>query len=170
MDSNSLFEKYEKIAIYIVLACIMAFIGFVLVNAAETSHDNWKVGLEIAKSLEGDNAQSIFHISARGYDFFVVKSASLFLAFMVVALGAVLVIYGAEATYKLRIKNPASNRSSLETSSPGLVLVTLGAILVVITLLNKTTIETSEYAIIDDSQFVSDEDTDQQSEAKTNEE
>jgi hypothetical protein len=52
------------------------------------------------------------------------KSAALTLSFIVVVLGALLVVKGAEASYELRLHGK-DTKSELITSSPGLVMITL---------------------------------------------
>jgi tellurite resistance protein TehA-like permease len=59
----------------------------------------------------------------------MVRTAALFLSFVLVLLGSLFVLTGIEAAYKLSL-DLGEKKGALETASPGLVLVTAGALLV----------------------------------------
>ncbi len=70
--------------------------------------------------------------------FIVVRNAATFLSFLLIILGALVVITGVESNYRLKLKKGADTEGALATSSPGLVLITLGAALVVFCLYRTT--------------------------------
>jgi hypothetical protein len=59
----------------------------------------------------------------------MVRTAALFLSFVLVLLGSLLVLTGIEAAYKMSL-DLGEKKAALETASPGLVLVTAGALLI----------------------------------------
>jgi hypothetical protein len=70
----------------------------------------------------------------------MVRTAALFLSFVLVILGSLFVLTGIEAAYKMSV-NIGERRAVLETASPGLVLVTAGALLVAASLYRSGTPE-----------------------------
>lgn len=70
--------------------------------------------------------------------FIVVRNAATFLSFLLIILGALVVITGVESNYRLKLKKGAETEGALATSSPGLVLITLGAALVIFCLYRAT--------------------------------
>jgi flagellar basal body-associated protein FliL len=67
-----------------------------------------------------------------------VKSIALVTAYVLVVLGCLFVLQGTQAFYRLGLRH-GEIRSALQTSSPGLVLITLGCALVVFALFAHTT-------------------------------
>jgi hypothetical protein len=59
----------------------------------------------------------------------IVRTAALFLSFVLVLLGSLFVLTGIEVAYRMSLEL-GEKKAALETASPGLVLVTAGALLV----------------------------------------
>lgn len=59
----------------------------------------------------------------------MVRTAALFLSFVLVLLGSLFVLTGIEAAYRMSL-DLGVKKAALETASPGLVLVTAGALLI----------------------------------------
>jgi hypothetical protein len=59
----------------------------------------------------------------------IVRTAALFLSFVLVLLGSLFVLTGIEVAYKMSLEL-GEKKAALETASPGLVLVTAGTLLV----------------------------------------
>ena len=77
---------------------------------------------------------------ARALDAAIVKTSALFLGYVLVFTGALYVLRIAGSHYRLSVQS-GQNSGSLETSSPGLVIITLGVFLVAVAILNKTSAE-----------------------------
>ena len=77
---------------------------------------------------------------ARALDEASIKMSALMLAFVLVFLGALYVLRTTTSAYHLGIQGQGTS-GTLETSSPGLVMVTLGLVLVAIAVLHKTNID-----------------------------
>ncbi len=77
---------------------------------------------------------------ARSLDASIVKTTSLMLSFLVVFIGAIYVLRSSTVGFQLSIQN-GGLKSSLETASPGLVMITLGLAVVVTTLLVRSSVD-----------------------------
>jgi hypothetical protein len=77
---------------------------------------------------------------ARALDAAIIKTSGLFLGYLLVFTGALYVLRIATSHYRLNIKS-GRHSGNLQTSSPGLVMLTLGVLLLVVTILNKTSVE-----------------------------
>ncbi len=61
--------------------------------------------------------------------FALVRGAALFLSFSLVLLGSLFVLTGIKTAYQLNVEVPGRAKSTLEASSPGLLLIAVGAAL-----------------------------------------
>lgn len=77
---------------------------------------------------------------ARGLDAAILKTSALFLGFILIFIGSLYVLRTAEAAYKL-IVSGGPVQGALHTSSPGLVIVTLGVVLTVFVLCSKSDVD-----------------------------
>jgi hypothetical protein len=83
-------------------------------------HQNYRAGISAAlKSDKIDHAVVITY--TRALDFAIAKIPSMFLAFCLILIGALYVLGSATVAYSLSVAN-SSQKSSLETGSPGLVM------------------------------------------------
>jgi hypothetical protein len=78
---------------------------------------------------------------ARAWDFAIVKTSSLFMAFCLVFVGGAHVLRAGEAVFKLRLRQSGTGQGAFESSSPGLVMVCLGVALVVAVLYARTWVQ-----------------------------
>jgi hypothetical protein len=76
---------------------------------------------------------------AQALDEAIIKTSALMLAFVVVFLGALYVLRTSTAQYHLSVTGKETS-GTLETSSPGLVMVTLGLVIVAVAVLHRTDI------------------------------
>lgn len=88
-----------------------------------------------------DNSAVIAY--ARSWDAAVVKTSSLFLGYVLIFFGALFVLRTAESTFRLSVDvgPPASPKALLESTSPGLILATLGVVLVAVSLTIKSDVQ-----------------------------
>ena len=100
---------------------------------------NYATGIRMAEKA-GATADivSLVLVYSRAWDFAVTKTSALFLGFMVIYLGALYVLRSADTSYELSINQGAQSGATLKSSSPGLVMITLGALLVALVLSNRS--------------------------------
>ena len=137
----------EKSGIYIVLLLILIGLGFSLWSGLKRSFENYARGIVYAEKASGSVSVtdpafrpdvSMLYILqySRAMTADATKSSALYLGFVVVLVGCLFVLYGVEAFYSLKVQQKEI-KSALETSSPGLVLITLGIVVIVVTLATK---------------------------------
>lgn len=133
----------EKAFVYIVVAAVIAFI-IVAVHwfstRAVTTYADAAKSVQVAYAdgrLEAHDALSYQLVFARAQDATLVKGGAMLLSFLVVILGVLMVLEGSRAFYKLNVEG-TGKKSALETSSPGLVMITLGLTLVYGVMMYKT--------------------------------
>ncbi|MDF1800541.1 MAG: hypothetical protein P1V81_15290 [Planctomycetota bacterium] len=80
--------------------------------------------------------------ASRAQDMLFFKGAALIIGFAMVLFGCLFVLTGIQQSYKLSISQGES-KSALKTSSPGLVLISLGSVLVVASLTAKASLQTN---------------------------
>ena len=100
---------------------------------------NYATGIRMAEKA-GATADivSLVLVYSRAWDFAVTKTSALFLGFMVIYLGALYVLRSADTSYELSINQGAQSGATLKSSSPGLVMITLGALLVALVISNRS--------------------------------
>ncbi|WP_375771234.1 hypothetical protein NR798_10140 [Archangium gephyra] len=91
-------------------------------------------------NLGAQDALMYRFVFARAEDAALIKGGTLLLSFLVVVLGALMVLEGTQAFYKLSLEGEAK-KSALETSSPGLVMISLGLALAYGVISYKTEID-----------------------------
>jgi hypothetical protein len=100
---------------------------------------NYAIGIALAeKAGSGADTVSLILIYSRAWDFAVTKTSALFLGFLVIYTGALYVLYSADTTYEVSFNQGPQPGATLKSSSPGLVMVTLGSVLVALVLFSKS--------------------------------
>lgn len=101
--------------------------------------NNYRVGIALARSSGATaDAVSLILVYSRAWDFAVTKTSALFLGFMVIYIGALYVLRSADTAYEISYTQGTQMGATLKSSSPGLVLITLGAVLVGLVLYHKS--------------------------------
>lgn len=101
--------------------------------------NNYRVGITLARSSGATaDAVSLILVYSRAWDFAVTKTSALFLGFTVIYIGALYVLRSADTAYEISYTQGTQMGASLKSSSPGLVLITLGAVLVGLVLYHKS--------------------------------
>ncbi len=113
--------------IFGIMTLILAFLSVLLYQNLNAQRANYRDGIAIALGDPIDHAAALTY--ARASDAAVMKLSALFLGFLLIFTGALYVLRNATAQYRLRAKG-AGHSGGLQTSSPGLVVVTLGVLLV----------------------------------------
>lgn len=100
---------------------------------------NYNAGISAALGAASvDHAVVITY--TRAWDFAVVKVSSIFLAFCLIMVGALYVLRAATVSYSFTMANRAQ-KSSLETGSPGLVMITLGVVLMAVVVFSTSRVD-----------------------------
>ena len=113
--------------IFTIMTLILGFLSILLYQNLIAQRTNYREGINIALGEPIDHAAALTY--ARASDAAVMKLSALFLGFLLIFTGALYVLRNATAQYKLRAKG-VGHSGGLQTSSPGLVVVTLGVLLV----------------------------------------
>jgi hypothetical protein len=134
-------------SLFIVVCIVLSILMLVLCLGLYVQYDTYRDAIASGGTAGGtiDHASTISY--ARALDFAIAKTTALTMGFVLIFLGALYVLRVGEAEYGLTVGNSAV-KSSLQTSSPGLVMVTLGVALTSVVLNTKSAIEYSGAAQI----------------------
>jgi uncharacterized membrane protein len=137
----------EKVFLYVLLGAVLVSLMAVFVVTGQQAQADYRAGMQSthadARPSFSPSVGLMFLLQlARARDAAVVKLSALFLAYLVVILGCLFVLKGVEAAFQLRLRGVHGMDSALKTSSPGLVLITFGCVLVALTVLVQSTITT----------------------------
>lgn len=129
-------------AIFGVVTAVLVFLAILLSTSLYFQYRNYSAGIE--KAVIGSSSTDFNSIItfSRAWDFAVVKTSAMFLGFTLIFVGALYILRVADAGYKLSIQGKLVH-GSLQTSSPGLVLATLGVILVGWVVYSKSVVDYS---------------------------
>jgi hypothetical protein len=83
---------------------------------------------------------------SRSWDVAVNKTASMFLGFVLIFIGALYVLRSADTHFALTVEG--KSKGSLETSSPGLVMITLAVVLIGLSLSSKSVVDLTSTDLI----------------------
>jgi hypothetical protein len=133
---------------FVPVALLLGLIGVLLTGlwlVIAQSHADFGKGIEVAtlgysqgQSDPTAMARRIF-LLASGHQIITFKAAAFVISALMFFVGAVFVLYKAEAAYDLRTESNTV-KASLSTSSPGLVIITLAAALAIATLYAKSNV------------------------------
>jgi len=102
-------------------------------------YHNYATGIALAERAgAAADTVSLILVYSRAWDFAVTKTSALFLGFMVIYTGALYVLRSADTAYELSVGQGTQLGASLKSSSPGLMLVTIGALLVALVLHSRS--------------------------------
>jgi hypothetical protein len=131
-------DKLDK-ALIIIGSLILLFLGGLLLFSLIVQVENYKVSMQ--QVMDGkplDYAALI--MTTRALDLSIVKICSLFLAFLLIFLGAIYILRTSREIFKLKAEN-SNIKGSFETSSPGLAMIFMGVVLVMVVLFSKSYME-----------------------------
>ena len=134
------FTKRLDLAILLAVAVVLFSLLIILASNLSFQYMNYRDGIKFALSDPKymDHASVLTY--SRAWDFAVVKTSALFLSFLLIFTGALYVLRAGETNFELKAEN-ADLKGSLSLSSPGLIMITLGVLLVAYVLSNKTYVE-----------------------------
>jgi hypothetical protein len=122
--------------LFVIVSLIMVVLTSLFVVELAIQWQDYRSGIRAA--LAGpvqDHAAALSY--SRALDAAIVKTAALFLGYLLVFTGALYVLRTASIGYSIAAKT-GSFDGSLQTSSPGLVIITLGVFLVAVTILTRS--------------------------------
>jgi hypothetical protein len=123
-----------ELVLPIMVTLMMFFLGYLTFQSLTAEITGYDKILNAAISWRDPYALFGF---ARARDFAMLKSATIFMGFILIFVGCLYVLRKSISSFAL----DAGKHGSLQTTSPGLVMVTLGVVLVLATLHWTSTIE-----------------------------
>ncbi len=132
--------------LFILVCLIVIFVASLLIFGLAIQWRAYAAGLNAAAPQAGNHLSTgdVDHAAvityARGLGAAVNKTSALFLGFMLVFTGALYVLRSAQAAFSLSATKGEMS-GVLETTSPGLVIVTLGVILTMATIMTKSDLD-----------------------------
>jgi energy-converting hydrogenase Eha subunit H len=121
--------------IFAIMTGILVLLSVLLVTNLRVEQAHYQLGLNAAVgSSPPDHSAALTY--AQASDAAVIKLSALFLGFLLVFTGTLYVLRTASAHFKIK-GTALKAKWALQTSSPGLVVVTLGVVLVATSLLAK---------------------------------
>lgn len=124
--------------LFVVVCCALVFLGGLVVACLFVSNRDYQLGINAAIAGQSPNHLAILTYS-RAWDFAVVKFSTVFLGFGIILIGALYVLRQAEAQFLMSVDGPGA-KGSLQSSSPGLVMIALGVVLLIVALQTKNEI------------------------------
>lgn len=132
---------------YLVCVVVLVVAGLALHAAATRAQGSyeslvdgfWPATLPADQPLDHDRMSTTVALLGMR-DMTVLRSAIIFIGFIVTILGCVFVLKGVEAVYNLGLEGNGA-RATLGTASPGLVLITAGVVLILFALREESSLE-----------------------------
>ncbi|HXU36934.1 MAG TPA: hypothetical protein VN937_11275 [Blastocatellia bacterium] len=137
-NPRSLFPTLDQ-SLFVIVTLMLVFTAVLLSVNLIFQHENYSAGISAALKDSVNPNHAIILTYSRAWDFAVVKISSIFLAFCLILIGALYVLRVALASYSLSVEG-ANAKGALETGSPGLVMLTLGVVLMGIILLSSSNV------------------------------
>jgi hypothetical protein len=119
---------------------ILAVLALVLVSNLWVQYSTYHAALDRVNAAMSVQELTATVVLAKAWDFAVVKTCSLFLAFTLIFVGALYVLRQGDQAYQASFGS-GGMKATLQSSSPGLVLATLGVALVIAALFATSTIQ-----------------------------
>ncbi len=120
-----------------VIAATTVLLFIVLRN--QMNNYNNAIAIELKNTGHVEHAAILAY--ARATDFAAAKLSALFLGFLLVFLGAMFVLRVAKVDYGLSVSSGPSQSLSLNSTSPGLIIISLGVILIICVLFNQSRLD-----------------------------
>lgn len=137
-DSTSRPPLFSR-QLFVIVTVLLAIQLALLVGNLWFQYHNYATGIALAERAGGTaDTLSLILIYSRAWDFAVTKTSALFLGFLVIYTGALYVLRSADTAYELSVTQGAQSGATLKSSSPGLVMITLGSLLVALVLQHKS--------------------------------
>jgi hypothetical protein len=148
-------SKLDLVLLVAATLAMAAAVGFLVYTVlTQISVYRALVTAELSRPGPVDHAAMLAY--TRSGDFAVAKFAALFLGFTLIFLGAAYTLRMARVSYEFSVSKENAATAALSTSSPGLVMVSLGVLLVALTVLTQSSVDLHQpsratFRIIDDN-------------------
>jgi hypothetical protein len=135
-------ERLAAIVTTVLLAGTAAFLWHVVAQSAEM----YGLGIKIAETAFNDRAADPVAMTSRifvlttAHEVVTFKAASLFLSAILTSLGSLFVLSRVSVAYDASVAG-SELTASLKTTSPGLVMISLGCLLIVVTITSKVSVQ-----------------------------
>jgi len=149
-QTNQPFEGRLKLIDWILLTVVLvvlAAVSFMLANNLKAQNTVYDHVIAHADSLATrdssyfDDGNAAVLAFARSRDFANMKAAGMFIGFLLLFTGALYLLKVFNLSYKLNADNTPAGSISLESTSPGLIMITLGTALIIVALVTKTSVD-----------------------------
>lgn len=130
------------LALFVVVAAELVFVGSLLWRHISSTRAIYEHAITSAANHDLVR-QGVTLSFARALDFAIIKSAAVFLGFGLVLIGALYVLKVTNAAFQLNAETPDRSRVSLQSTSAGLVLATLGVAVVILALFSRSDVSLS---------------------------
>jgi hypothetical protein len=138
----TLYHIALDVTLLLIVLCVAIYVFRLLDFSLHAQMDTYiKASQEAAKSP--NHAPELVLDFTRALDSAIVKSIVVFMGFVVTLVGIMYVLRAATASFSLDVKS-GTQSGTLNTSSPGLVIVILGIVAVGLALYSKTNISIQE--------------------------
>jgi hypothetical protein len=138
LEPSAIAEQSLDWRLFLVVSLILIAITALFVVGLFVQWSGYNAGLQVALTPPVDHGAALSY--SRGLDAAIVKSSALFLGYLLVFTGALYVLRSSTAGYQLSVQT-GSHSGTLQTASPGLVIITLGVLLIVVTILTKSKLD-----------------------------
>jgi hypothetical protein len=138
LEPSAIAEQSLDWRLFLVVSLILIAITALFVVGLFVQWQGYNAGLQVALTPPVDHGAALSY--SRGLDAAIVKSSALFLGYLLVFTGALYVLRSSTAAYQLSLKT-GNQAGTLQTTSPGLVIITLGVLLIVVTILTKSKLD-----------------------------
>lgn len=129
----------DKIIIYVSVV-LTVFTLILLATNLYFQYVNYERAISQALSRSLVDYGAVLSLS-RAYDFAVIKTSGLFLGYGLIMLGSIFVLRRQKEAYEVGVGRAETVQMTLKSSSPGLIMITLGVFLMCAILFAKQTVK-----------------------------
>lgn len=130
-------DRWISVAIFSLACLLLLFVCALLSTNLLFQHRNYDLAINEALKSNCNSAGIAIAVS-RAFDFAVVKTSALFLGFVLSIFGTTFVLHVARSAFRMHAEASRVAKLAFQSTSPGLVIATLGVIVVVVALYNKS--------------------------------
>lgn len=140
-------QKLDRIDVFLLLIVTLVLILVCTLLGINLYNQNhlYNTLIDYTLTKTDQNIQGYALAFSKSLDFAVAKICSIFIGFLLVLIGALYIIKVFNVSYKLNAEVPEKLKLSLESSSPGLVLSTLGVVVLIFSITTKYELELKDY-------------------------
>jgi OmpA family len=125
-------------ALFTVVTLVLFTILCLLIWSLQFQSNTYKTGIQTALQETTLGHHTIALAYARAFDFAVAKTSVIFIGMLLVFVGSLFVLKVVNAGYTLGLESSEKGKATFTTSSPGLVMITLGIVTVNIAMFSKS--------------------------------